>query len=83
MAYGNTTLQLAADPSMRGRGMALWTVAFLGTTPISGRAAEALSRADYDAERAGPAWSHSRRGVHIDMVVVGDKTAVLIVDVQV
>ncbi len=33
---GNTTLQLNTDPTMRGRVMALWTVAFLGTTPIGG-----------------------------------------------
>jgi MFS family permease len=33
---GNSTLQLAASPSMRGRVMALWAVAFLGSTPIGG-----------------------------------------------
>ncbi len=36
LARANTTLQLSADPLMRGRVMALWTVAFLGTTPIGG-----------------------------------------------
>jgi MFS family permease len=36
IALGNTTLQLSSDPSMRGRVMALWTVAFIGTTPIGG-----------------------------------------------
>ena len=36
MATGNTTLQLAADPSMRGRVMSLWFVAFQGSTPIGG-----------------------------------------------
>jgi MFS family permease len=36
MAQGNTTLQLAAEPHMRGRVMSLWLVAFLGTTPIGG-----------------------------------------------
>jgi MFS family permease len=36
LALGNTTLQLAAAPEMRGRVMALWAVAFLGTTPIGG-----------------------------------------------
>lgn len=36
MATGNSTLQLGADPSMRGRVMALWSVAFLGSTPIGG-----------------------------------------------
>jgi MFS family permease len=36
MSIGNSTLQLAAAPHMRGRVMALWTVAFLGSTPIGG-----------------------------------------------
>jgi MFS family permease len=36
LATGNTTLQLQADPSMRGRVMALWAVAFMGTTPVGG-----------------------------------------------
>lgn len=34
LALGNATLQLAAAPEMRGRVMALWAVAFLGSTPI-------------------------------------------------
>ena len=36
MATGNSTLQLEARPSMRGRVMALWAVAFMGSTPIGG-----------------------------------------------
>ncbi len=36
IARGNSTLQLSADPSMRGRVMALWAIAFQGTTPIGG-----------------------------------------------
>ena len=36
LAIGNSTLQLAARPDMRGRVMSLWAVAFLGTTPIGG-----------------------------------------------
>jgi MFS family permease len=35
-ATGNATLQLASDPLMRGRVMALWVTAFLGTTPVGG-----------------------------------------------
>lgn len=35
-AIGNTTLQIASDPAMRGRVMALWAIGFLGTTPIGG-----------------------------------------------
>ena len=34
MATGNSTLQLSAEPSMRGRVMSLWFVAFQGSTPI-------------------------------------------------
>jgi MFS family permease len=44
----NSTLQLRAEPSMRGRVMALYSVVFLGTTPIGGPIAGAL------AEVAGP-----------------------------
>jgi MFS family permease len=36
MSTANSTLQLNADPSMRGRVMSLWFVAFQGTTPIGG-----------------------------------------------
>lgn len=36
LALGNSTLQLAASPEMRGRVMGLWAVAFLGSTPIGG-----------------------------------------------
>jgi MFS family permease len=38
MARLNATVQLAADPHMRGRVMALYLVAFLGTTPVGGPA---------------------------------------------
>jgi len=36
IARGNSTLQLRAATSMRGRVMALWAIAFQGTTPIGG-----------------------------------------------
>ncbi len=36
LAMTNSTLQLETDPQMRGRVMALWAVAFMGTTPIGG-----------------------------------------------
>jgi MFS family permease len=36
MSTANSTLQLAAAPAMRGRVMALWFVAFQGSTPIGG-----------------------------------------------
>jgi MFS family permease len=38
LSMGNSTLQLAAEPTMRGRVMSLWAVAFLGSTPIGGPA---------------------------------------------
>jgi MFS family permease len=46
----NTTLQLATAPEMRGRVMALWAVAFLGTTPIGGPIV------GWVGEHAGPRW---------------------------
>lgn len=36
LATGNSLLQLRSAPAMRGRVMALWSIAFLGTTPIGG-----------------------------------------------
>lgn len=50
LAKGNSTLQLAAAPQMRGRVMALWAVAFLGSTPIGGPLAGAV------AQYLGPRW---------------------------
>ncbi len=45
LSTGNSTLQLASDPQMRGRVMALWAVAFLGSTPIGGPLAGAVVQA--------------------------------------
>jgi MFS family permease len=50
LSKGNSTLQLAAAPQMRGRVMALWAVAFLGSTPIGGPIAGAV------AQYIGPRW---------------------------
>lgn len=44
LSMGNSTLQLAAAPTMRGRVMALWAVAFLGSTPIGGPIAGFVSQ---------------------------------------
>ncbi|WP_219413047.1 MFS transporter [Pseudonocardia nigra] len=44
LSTGNSTLQLASAPHMRGRVMALWAVAFLGSTPIGGPIAGAVSQ---------------------------------------
>jgi len=35
-SYAKTVLQLAARPEMRGRVMALWAIAWLGSTPVGG-----------------------------------------------
>ncbi|HET7054377.1 MAG TPA: MFS transporter [Solirubrobacterales bacterium] len=43
----NSTLQLAVEPAMRGRVMALYSVVFLGSTPIGGPLSGWLSEA-YD-----------------------------------
>src|SRR5664280_1532404 len=51
LAVGNTTLQLTAKPTMRGRVMALWAVAFLGSTPVGGLIAGWVS--EYGGGRAG------------------------------
>jgi MFS family permease len=50
MATANATLQLRAAPEMRGRVMALWAVAFLGTTPIGGPIV------GWVGETFGPRW---------------------------
>ena len=34
LSNANTTIQLECEPHMRGRVMALWTMALLGSTPI-------------------------------------------------
>ncbi|HEX7059480.1 MAG TPA: MFS transporter [Solirubrobacterales bacterium] len=47
----NSTLQLAVEPHMRGRVMALYSVVFLGSTPIGGPLAGWLSQA-YDPRAA-------------------------------
>ena len=62
LSMSNSTLQLAAEPHMRGRVMALWAVAFLGSTPIGGpdrrRGERALRRPRRAGPRRGaPAWS--------------------------
>jgi MFS family permease len=50
LARANTTLQLAADPAMRGRVMAMWTVAFVGSTPVGGPIV------GYIGQVTGPRW---------------------------
>lgn len=50
VTLGNVMLQLESAPEMRGRVMALWTVAFLGSTPIGGPII------GWVGEYAGPRW---------------------------
>lgn len=47
----NSTLQLGADPAMRGRVMALFSIVFMGSTPIGGPIVGFLSGA-WDARAA-------------------------------
>jgi MFS family permease len=51
ISLGNSTLQLTSEPHMRGRVMALWSIAFLGTTPIGGPIIGAI--ADHSNPRIG------------------------------
>jgi MFS family permease len=50
-SMAKTTLQLAAEPTMRGRVMALWALAWLGSTPIGG------SIVGWIGQDAGARWS--------------------------
>jgi MFS family permease len=49
-SIGNVTLQLESAPEMQGRMMALWSMAFLGTTPFGGPIMGAIG------EHAGARW---------------------------
>ena len=57
MARGNTTLQLVAEDEMRGRVMALWSIAFIGTTPIGGPII------GYISQHASPRWGLATGGL--------------------
>jgi MFS family permease len=50
-SYAKTALQLAAKPEMRGRVMALWALAWQGSTPIGG------PLVGWIAQEAGARWS--------------------------
>ena len=50
-SMAKTTLQLAAEPTMRGRVMALWALAWLGSTPVGG------SIVGWIGQDAGARWS--------------------------
>ena len=57
MITGNTTLQLTADARMRGRVMSLYSVVFLGSTPIG------APLAGWIAEHLGPRLALGAGGV--------------------
>jgi MFS family permease len=61
----NSTLQLAAAPAMRGRVMALYSVVFLGSTPIGGPIAGWLAQA------AGPRAGLALAGVAATAAGIG------------
>ncbi|HTK16498.1 MAG TPA: MFS transporter, partial [Acidimicrobiia bacterium] len=73
IATANTTIQLTAAPAMRGRVMALYAIAFLGSTPIGGpivgwvsqqfgpRAGFALGGIAAIVATAAAGWSIARR----------------------
>ncbi len=50
-SLAKTTLQLAAEPQMRGRVMALWALAWLGSTPVGGPIV------GWAGQAAGARWS--------------------------
>lgn len=56
-SVGNATLQLASAAEMRGRVMSLWTMAFLGSTPIGG------PLIGWIGEQAGARWALALGGV--------------------
>ena len=57
VSRANATLQLASDPAMRGRVMALWSVAFMGSTPVGGPII------GWIGEHVGPRWGLATGGL--------------------
>ncbi len=57
LSLGNVLLQLESDQAMRGRVMALWAVAFLGSTPIGGPII------GWIGEHIGPRWGLAVGGI--------------------
>ena len=55
-SQGDTILQLESAPAMRSRVVALWSVAFLGSTPIGGPIIGLIG------EYVGPRWSLATSG---------------------
>jgi MFS family permease len=59
MSRGNSLLQLSSAESMRGRVMALWAVALIGTTPVGGPII------GYIAQHASPRWGLAVGGLAV------------------
>lgn len=57
VTMSNSTLQLRSDPRMRGRVMALYSLVFLGSTPIGGPLTGWIS------QQLGPRWGLAANGV--------------------
>lgn len=56
LSVGNVILQRESEPRMRGRVMSLWTVAFLGSTPVGGPII------GWIGQYAGPRWGLATGG---------------------
>jgi MFS family permease len=56
-SLGNSVLQLESNAQMRGRVMAFWSIAFLGSTTIGGPVV------GWFAEVAGPRWGLGLGGI--------------------
>jgi MFS family permease len=57
LAICNSLLQMIANPAMRGRVMAVYTITLLGTTPIGGPLIGWIS------EEFGPRWGFAVGGI--------------------
>ena len=60
----NVILQLNTEPQMRGRVMALWNVAFIGSTPIGGPIV------GYISEQFNPRWGFALGGFSALVVLI-------------
>lgn len=71
ISLGNTTVQLESIPEMRGRVMALWSVAMVGSTAIGGPII------GYIGEHAGARWGLAVGGI-VTILTVGFLTYALL-----
>ncbi len=64
LSSGQTMVQLKSNPEMRGRIMALWSMALLGSTPIGGPII------GFIGEHAGARWSLAVGGIATILAVI-------------